>query len=83
MSSSTSSSPIPLESEFDVARQTTPISEETSPEPLAGTSTAASSPPPHGSSEYSFASSELAEVCIYHLKILSFVELSQPVGYGS
>ncbi|KIM43935.1 hypothetical protein M413DRAFT_443000 [Hebeloma cylindrosporum] len=62
MSSSVSSSPIPLEYEFDVARQTTPISEETSPEPpLAGTSTAASSPPPHASSEYSFASSELAE----------------------
>jgi hypothetical protein len=68
MSSSVSSSPIPLEFEFDVAQQTTPISEETSPEPLAGTSTAASSPPPNASSEYSFASSELAEVCIYYLK---------------
>jgi len=70
MSSSVSSSPIPLEFEFDVAQQTTPISEETSPEP--GTNTAASSPPPHASSEYSFASSELAEVCICFLRHVQF-----------
>ena len=70
MSSSVSSSPIPLEFEFDVAQQTTPISEETSPEP--GTNTAASSPPAHASSEYSFASSELAEVCVQYLKHAQF-----------
>ncbi|KAF8968479.1 SNF2 family N-terminal domain-containing protein [Flammula alnicola] len=59
MSSPVSSSPAPLDFAFDVEQHATPTTNNTSPEPEM--STAASSPPAHELSEYSYACSEVAE----------------------